>query len=850
MIDRFTLGETTMPDRSAVHPPKDELVAFGLGRLEPEAATRVESHLESCAACCETMLDLQDDTFVALVRKSPPQEAEDRASLHATIDTNASAPDDDRTPADLPPELCEHARYEVLELIGRGGMGDVYKAQHKMMHRPVALKVIKPKLVRHDAAVQRFQREVQAAARLHHGNIVTAHDAEQAGELHFLVMEFVDGVGLDEVVRRRGPLPVAEACEYLRQAAAGLQHAHELGMVHRDIKPHNLMLARSGQLKILDFGLAGFASEAASGELHVDGGEAPSAAEASQQLTQLGTMMGTPDYMAPEQAADAHAADIRADIYSLGCTFYTLLTGQAPFAADAALDKIKAHLEQAPPPLADFRDDVPPEVEAILRRMLAKSPAERYQTPAELAAALAAIRPLPQSPKKTAASGSPKRRRYGAPLAIAAALLLLGIFSAFAAVVVVVTDRGALTIQSEVDDVRIVVSQDGKIVQTIDVKTGSQVKWLASGKYQLALVGGDNDVKLDKSGFTLSRFSGVIVTARWNSEGRGVIKAFDTSEPTITRDHVEIDGGGWKLTANETRSFRLFEHPLPNMQPGPIFYRAKLKTENVQGRAYLEMWVRVPGMGEFFSKGFHIALSGDNGWAEYEIPFLLRKGEQPDLVKLNVTVEGSGSVWIKDVELRGRAATRAGRDRHDPNARRKSPILVEPGETFDLKAAIRLLPEAAGVPNNQWGTLAGDIKGPNERAVTGMPLSLLLMTLNPPAAATKNPDVVKDYWYLTEGLPKPADIDRAVQRSKAEGYVSFLQPEYITNVTVDLDGDIARGTIGFVAPKLYSGSVQYAARRTNGEWRIEEFALPNYKITLRRGEDGIWHNAAGASETH
>jgi serine/threonine protein kinase len=180
-------------------------------------------------------------------------------------------------------------------------MGDVYQAQHRVMNRLVALKVIKPKLVQNEAAVQRFRREVQAAARLHDRNIVTAYDAEQAGSLHFLVMEYVEGVNLDEVVRRRGALPVAEACDAIRQAASGLQHAHELGMVHRDIKPHNLMLTPAGDVKILDFGLAGIARE-----LHAE--ELPQAEHTTiprttiHQLTQAGSMMGTPDYIAPEQA--------------------------------------------------------------------------------------------------------------------------------------------------------------------------------------------------------------------------------------------------------------------------------------------------------------------------------------------------------------------------------------------------------------------------------------------------------------------------------------------------------------------------------------------------------------------
>jgi WD40 repeat protein len=252
-------------------------------------------------------------------------------------------------------------------------MGAVYQAQHRLMGRTVALKVINGSLLNDPTAVARFRREVQAAAQLAHPNIVTAHDAEQAGDTHFLVMEYVEGTDLAAVVQRKGALPVTHACNYVRQAALGLQHAFEQGMVHRDIKPHNLMLMRSGQVKILDFGLARFASEGGPGA----------------NLTATNSMMGTPDYVAPEQASDARTADIRADIYSLGCTLYCLLTGRPPFGDRTLLAKIVAHSQEAPRPVTDYRADVPPEVVAILERMLAKDPAQRFQTPAEVAQALA-----------------------------------------------------------------------------------------------------------------------------------------------------------------------------------------------------------------------------------------------------------------------------------------------------------------------------------------------------------------------------------------------------------------------------------------------------------------------------
>jgi hypothetical protein len=266
-----------------------------------------------------------------------------------------------------------HPRYCILRELGRGGMGVVYHARQTLMDREVAIKVINKSLLDHPDALERFQREVKAAAKLSHPNIVTAYDAEQAGDLHLLVMEFVPGRSLAEVLEKKGPLPVAHACHYVRQAAEGLQHAHERGMVHRDIKPHNLMVTPKGQVKILDFGLAKVASERAQA-----GG-----------LTAMGAYMGTPEYSAPEQAADARAADIRADLYSLGCTLYCLLAGHPPFQEDTAVKTILAHIERQPRPLTELRPDVAPELWAVVARLLAKGRAERYQTPAEVAQVLA-----------------------------------------------------------------------------------------------------------------------------------------------------------------------------------------------------------------------------------------------------------------------------------------------------------------------------------------------------------------------------------------------------------------------------------------------------------------------------
>jgi serine/threonine protein kinase len=299
--------------------------------------------------------------------------AAERAEQATLAFRSRSAP---AVPAGVPPELANHPRYRVVELLGEGGMGAVYRAEHRVMKRAVAIKVINGRLLDSPSAIERFRREVEAAARLSHPNIVTVHDADRAGESHFLVMELVDGITLARLVERKGRLPVAHACEYIRQAALGLQHAHEHGMVHRDIKPENLMLTRKGQIKVLDFGLARLASE-----------NSP-----ARPLTEVGVVAGTPDYIAPEQAEDTHQADIRADIYSLGCTLYFLLSGQPPFPRGSILQKLLAHHMRAPRPLDEFRDDLPPGLAEVFERMTAKDPAQRFQTPIEAARALLAVR--------------------------------------------------------------------------------------------------------------------------------------------------------------------------------------------------------------------------------------------------------------------------------------------------------------------------------------------------------------------------------------------------------------------------------------------------------------------------
>ncbi|MFN0017545.1 MAG: protein kinase domain-containing protein [Pirellulaceae bacterium] len=361
-----------MPAELKAHPSSAELHSFAHGRLPVKEMEVVERHIAHCDSCCKVLENVPEDTLVQMAREA----ATEAFRAGAAVTSPGASPNQT-----IPPELTEHQRYKILGLVGLGGMGAVYKAEHRMMERLVALKVISRSFTANPQAVERFRREVKAAAKLSHANIVTAHDAEQAGELHFLVMEFVDGVGLDRLIAKQGTPTIPQACGLIRQAALGLQHAHEKGMVHRDIKPANLMVTRKGQVKILDFGLARLAREMVATETQAmhPGHDAPADA------TTAGMILGTPDYIAPEQATDSRSADIRADIYSLGCTFYFLLTGQPPFPKGTVMQKLAAHLHEAPAALALKRSDIPAEVSKIVLRMMAKKPEERYQTPADVA---------------------------------------------------------------------------------------------------------------------------------------------------------------------------------------------------------------------------------------------------------------------------------------------------------------------------------------------------------------------------------------------------------------------------------------------------------------------------------
>jgi tRNA A-37 threonylcarbamoyl transferase component Bud32 len=489
------------------HPTDTDLAAFALGKLDPPAADWVGRHLSDCPACRTAVEHAPPDRLIDLLRGAAPRLASPPA---ATPSLQGSAtrgslppPAPPIAPEDVPPALRDHPKYRLIRQLGQGGMGVVYQAEHRIMERLVAVKVINRTLLDHPQAVERFNREVRAAARLDHPNIVKAYDAEQAGDLQLLAMEYVEGRSLADVLDRKGPLPVGHACHYVRQAALGLQHAHEKGMVHRDLKPHNLMLTARGVVKVLDFGLAKLASERRSR----DG------------LTLDNAVMGTPGYMAPEQAQKTKTADIRADIYALGCTLFCLLTGRQPFTGDDALQVIVAHIQDPPPPVEGLQPEVPAGLAALVARMLAKDPAERPQTPKEVAEALlpfvkpgakpaqqamtlppaAAAAPvagdpfagLDAEPARPAARPAP-RRRWVVPAAVAAGVLVLGAL-ATGIVLTWKTPDGIVTLDLNPPDATVEVAEGALTVRPKG----------ANEPYTITVPKGGGKLRISKAGFTV-----------------------------------------------------------------------------------------------------------------------------------------------------------------------------------------------------------------------------------------------------------------------------------------------------------------------------------------------------------
>ncbi|MGQ9575880.1 MAG: serine/threonine-protein kinase [Thermoguttaceae bacterium] len=376
----------------------------------------------SIRACLPAMVNLKGETFLDLVRRSGLVDRDQLGRVLARLKEQGGqqALDD---PGVVGARLVEEGlltpwqrdnllegrykgffikNYKLLDHLGTGGMSSVYLAEHTLMHRRVAIKVLPKHRVKDSSYLARFHREARAAAALDHRNIVRAYDVDNQGEVHFLVMEYVEGRDLQSLVKADGPLDYARAAEYIRQAAEGLQYAHQAGLIHRDVKPANLLVDRHNVVKLLDLGLARFTEE-----------ERTSLTVAYDE-----NVLGTADYLAPEQAIDSHGVDGRADIYSLGCSFYYVLTGQPPFPAGTLPQRLLMHQKAPPPDIRLQRPDAPEDLCQICLRMMAKKPAARFQSMREVADALAEwLRIHGHCTDSTVTSGSSIRLKGGPGLA-------------------------------------------------------------------------------------------------------------------------------------------------------------------------------------------------------------------------------------------------------------------------------------------------------------------------------------------------------------------------------------------------------------------------------------------------
>jgi serine/threonine protein kinase len=404
----------THPDIPACCPDPEALTAFRLGKLPTASLQAVADHLGGCAACATALIRLQHDRpplplppgrpaplpFFAEPERAQLEAAAGAAAPFGAPESTLSPPAPPHFPTAPPPAGLPRqvGQYLLLDLLGHGGMGSVYRARNVHLDMAVAVKTLRPEKSGGPHTLERFRRERKLIAALRHPNIVRALDGGEHDGCPYLVMELVDGLDLHRLVGRCGPLTPADACAVIHQAALGLQHVFEAGLIHRDVKPSNLLLTADGVVKVLDLGLARpFTPEDAPG----------------QPLTETGQVVGTADFMAPEQGLDSRAADIRSDLYSLGCTFYKLLTAHAPFEGAeyaSSTRKILAHVQQEVPALAPRRPDVHAAVLELLRRMLAKDPARRPATPAEVAAVLgpfAAGADLPALMRRARADSGP-----------------------------------------------------------------------------------------------------------------------------------------------------------------------------------------------------------------------------------------------------------------------------------------------------------------------------------------------------------------------------------------------------------------------------------------------------------
>ena len=577
-----------------MHPSREELANYLLGKLPEDQAESVIAHLEGCVACDDTMQSLQPapDTVIEKLHGGPPadplaEESSCRDMVQRISELGhpsaGGGPNPDAESRTLQLEETAAVReYRLLEKLGEGGMGAVYKALHTKLDKTVAIKLLPAHRMEDAASVARFEREMKAVGKMEHPHIVGARDAGEANGTHYLVMELVEGEDLANLSKRFGALPVAEACELIRQAALGLQHAHERGTVHRDVKPSNLMLAKGppATVKILDLGLALLEEGPVT-----DG----------RELTSTGQLMGTIDYMAPEQGVSTHDVDVRADIYSLGATLYRLLAGRAPFGGagfETAMKKLAALAGEQPQSLRELRSDLPHELAAIVHRMLAKNPNDRpssadevarllepFAAEADLASLFGDPPPAAKQPRPPG-SGTSTRPAEDRPLARGAAAQRRGHSIVAGGILALVALLGFAVFKFTTRDGTVIVQLDAeRDITSIEVD-GTGVEW--------TLAGDDRTYRFDVEPGPV--FSIVLNTA----DGATI--------------HAEIPADG--LTIHAGQPYQLTAAVVSDSEPGP----APQLTVAERERAVID-WVR--------------SLSGTIGGGNPQIGYVVVPPEDP-----------------------------------------------------------------------------------------------------------------------------------------------------------------------------------------------------------------------------
>ncbi|MCA9128281.1 MAG: protein kinase [Planctomycetales bacterium] len=633
------------------HPTRMQLAAFSSGQLAPPEAAKIESHINTCSPCCETLLELkQNDTFIELL-KNVQAEPTTQSATHpccggeeAVSDNTAAFSIDQATDCGvtIPEGLRDHPRYRIVEHVGKGGMGEVYKAEHRMMERTVAIKMINQAFVQNQQASVRFHREVKAAAKLAHPNIVTAYDAEQLDNTHFLVMEYVDGIDLAELVKHKGPLSVADACLYIQQAAHGLHHAFEHGMVHRDIKPHNLMVtnqlstAEDGTnracVKILDFGLATLSSDAI---------VIMESKSADTGLTLAGTVMGSPDFISPEQVVDARKVDIRSDVYSLGATFYFLLSGHAPFPAGNLPEKLQIRQVSDPLPIHQIRDDLPPGLGAVVDKMMARDPANRWQTPRQVVDALEPFvhsdRTKIVQPATTSLKPS-SLRNWKTMLASVLAVVSLSWLAGW-------SQTGTVSLDTPDNAVRVHVQRvssstlsaqagtDGADGEKLFELTAQSPTRFWQGSYRVSLASPfERDYELVQSQITLLA---------------GEAKAIQVRERTKLSGDGQASANARDATVSNSTKAELAETPAANANP---------RTENEALLVVEPMaaFAIQPEKDVYFSASMHdLAFDADNNsLSDEDLSAFRRRNVSQDWLWTYVALDGPGDAYISPPQIR------------------------------------------------------------------------------------------------------------------------------------------------------------------------------------------------------